>query len=420
MKKIILYFLQVYENCVNNLVLYFGTFFISILLLYTFYYSDEFATSLMYSRNGHFDDYVFVNSTYYNMEEVELFGSEIEKTMITSTLLNSLGDISYGEYIPNLTLGDYIHKHSNGDPTTIEIYYPGTPSIIDMQIRLSQGRYPEKNNEVVLNYEASSVYSLNEIITIVYVQANDEKTDFSFHPVTVQVVGFMEKSKLFKSPDTLVSPNQSLIHLLYSSSIEDYYGFSSEPFTVADDGCPITIKNSSSFSNNILACRSTSGKSPEALKSEIIKHFPILKNSAVTGEELSATYIKECRILIAKIITYDTIILLLLACFLIGSLYLHARKKALEMTVMYMNGMTWISSISMMFASYLPGVVLGIGCGIYCYYPLSIRFFESRSYFRIEYVVISSGICLILALLCMIPLYIELMRRPPVETIRKE
>jgi len=406
MKRIYLFLLIVYENLLKNVLLFFGMLISSFLLLAVFSAADEYIEVIKHVEYGNFDQYVFVGNigdptAYLDTDHTE----ELKK----------LGNIEVNDYYNNLFM---IQGYTDMSLPYVEfnIETSGVPTYNDIQVDLYEGRMPASPNEIVLTKRALEYFSLDQKITLDYIVSAEET-----HPITLTITGFLDDRVLLKRFGGVLFTNASYASLLEIDSYLNYpidrlFGFISENTVSCDDGCPITSMQTA----QILTCRSASGESPDELRNRIISTFPSLSECTYTGDALHDAYIRKNQTELSQLLIEVIIIFLLICCFLIGSLYLQARKKALEMTVIYMQGMTWISSISMIFASYLPGILLGISCGIYCFYNLSDMYFTNKVVFRIEYIVISAGICLILSLLCMIPIYIELAKRSPIETIRKD
>ena len=64
MNKLHLFFMTIYDNSIRILILTLGCFFSCALLLGIFYTADEYITVFSYARNGHIEDYVFVNDGF--------------------------------------------------------------------------------------------------------------------------------------------------------------------------------------------------------------------------------------------------------------------------------------------------------------------------------------------------------------------
>lgn len=415
MKKLQLFVLHVYSNLIKNLILYCGSFIATILLLFTLYVANDITTTLSYAKNGDFEDCVFVNQE--GDSTIAYLSSKSGNPISYKDDLSSLKGLLVEDYGPQIRFFDLEHDGPDGNPRRIDIALPGLPTYKEMGIRISKGRYPDSGNEIAVCEALSDYFSLDDLYTVNYVVPN-ENGSYDTHPITFKIVGFLEKEPIFKSLDTRITKLSTLSSILAvpDPSIYEYYGFSSIPLEFTDDGVSILDE----VHSNLLSCRSIDKRSAADTKSYILDSIPQLSGNVITGAELREAYIQENLPRIVRIVVLATISLLLLSSFLISALYLQVRKRSLEMTITYINGMTWFSSITMMFLSYLPGMVLGIICGAFSFFPISGILLSEECVFRWDYVLISSGICLILALLCMIPLYIELMRRPPVETIRKD
>ena len=410
MKRIYLFLLIVYENLLKIVLLFGGMFVSVILLLSVFSSASKYIDILRHAEYGNFDEYVFVG----NLGDPTAF---LKLDYIDD--LKSIVNIEVEEYSNNLYL-----MQGLSDPSVPHIdYYVetlGTPSYSDIQVDLYSGRMPEAPNEVVLTKRSLEYYSIGQSITLDWVNILEDDS-IDPHPVTLTIVGIIEDDVMLKKCGGVLYTNSDYSCLLELDSYLNYpfdrhFAIVSDGTVFCDDNVPLKPRNPA----QILTCRSTAGETPTELRNRILQAFPDLVNSTYEGEALHDAYIRNNRTIFSQLLIAILILFLLIFCFLIGSLYLQARKKALEMTVIYMQGMTWISSISMVFAAYLPGILLGIACGIYCFYPLSENFLSNESRFRLEYVLISAGICLLLSLLCMIPIYIELARRSPIETIRKD
>ena len=307
-----------------------------------------------------------------------------------------------------------MNQEDENENLMLNIAYPGTPSFNEMKQIISEGRLPEARNEIVLCHEAKAYYSLGDTIVLGYIDIDAQK----FRPLSVQVVGFMPKNPIAKDQTNCIDPSNSLGDMFNRHFPDNYFleGFIGQPFDYTDDGVPVDL----SFEANILTCRATDGRTPEKLCEDILKSFPGSTGSVITGATLKDHYWQEKRPIIVKLVIAFILSVMLFACFLIGSLYLQAREKSLEISILYAHGMTWAGASFLVCASYFPGIFLGMISGIIIFFAVAEQGFGLYCYFQFSYVAWTCLTCLGISILCTIPIYIRMARQSPIEVIRKD
>ena len=424
MKKLVLYFLTFYDNAIRNLIILLGCFVSSALLLGIFYTADEYITVFSYARNGHIEDYVFISNnlsvdtlTYNNTSSPDSDYS-LEKA------LESISNVEVSYFVANLQVIDMNLADGNGN-INLNIAYPGTPSFNDIKQKIAEGRLPEARNEIVLCHEAKAYYSLGDTIVLGYQDIHDDYS-FDLHPLTVKVVGFMPPNPITKDQTIGVYSEASLKDFFkreaFVTGLNNEYnngfieGFIGQPSDYADDGFPVELR----FDGNINTCRATDGRTAEELCEDLLKNYPGLSESIITGATLKDHYWQEKRPIIVKLVIAFILSVMLFACFLIGSLYLQAREKSLEISILYVHGMTWYAASFLVCASYFPGIFLGMISGIIIFFAVAEKGFGLYCYFQFSYVAWTCLICLGISILCTIPIYIRMARQSPIEVIRKD
>ena len=411
MKKLVLYFLTVYDNLIRNIILLLGCFLSCTLLLGIFYSADEYITVFSYARNGHIEDYVFVS------DHRSLMSRDGSNTYLTlEEALANIQDTEVSYFVKKLQVVDPNRIDENGN-LSLNIAYPGTPSFNEMNQRIAEGRLPEARNEIVLCHEAKEYYSLGDTIVLGYPDIHDDYS-YDLHPLTVKVVGFMPKDPIIKDSINVVCPPNSLADFFNRESFDPNFieGFIGEPFDYADDGFPVALR----FDGNIKTCRATDGRTAEELCEDILKTYPGLSESVITGSTLKEHYWQKIRPTVVKLLIAFFLSVMLFSCFLIGSLYLQAREKSLEMSVLYAHGMTWAGASFLVCASYFPGIILGMICGMIFFFGNADKNFGLYCSFEFSYVALTCLICLGISILCTIPIYIRMARQSPIEVIRKD
>ena len=424
MKKLVLYFLTVYDNMIRNIILLLGCFISCALLLGIFYSADEYITVFSYARNGHIEDYVFASdnlafgSSRYNTDSSSGTNQTLED------MFANLSGIEASYFVAELQVIDVNKIVENGN-INFNIAYPGTPSFNDIKQKIAEGRLPEARNEIVLCHEAKEYYSLGDLIVLGYPDMHDDYS-YELHPLTVKVVGFMPPNPITKDQTIGVYSEASLKDFFkreaFVTGLNNEYnngfieGFIGQPFDYADDGFPAKLR----FDGNIKTCRATDGRTAEELCEDILKTYPGLTGKIITGSMLKEHYWQEIRPTVVKLLIAFVLSIMLFACFLIGSLYLQAREKSLEICVLYAHGMTWTGASFLVCASYFPGIILGMICGMIFFFGNADKNFGLYCSFEFSYVALTCLICLGISILCTIPIYIRMARQSPIEVIRKD
>ena len=419
MNKLHLFFMTIYDNSIRILILTLGCFFSCALLLGIFYTADEYITVFSYARNGHIEDYVFVNDDmfhYYSSFSHLLPYSKSSFTIDEVLESVSVDGAEASYFCATLQCMDFVRHDDESPYESFDISYPGTPSFSEIKQKIVEGRLPEARNEIVLCYEAKGDYSLGDTIQIAYF----DYESLEWHPITVQVVGFMPKKCIKKSQGCSVNIYASLENLFNRDSMYDEYklydAFIGQPFDYTDDGVPVKLR----FNINTITYRATDGRTTEELYDDILEAYPGLSENTITGTALKEHYWQEKRPIILKLVIAFILSVMLFACFLIGSLYLQAREKSLEMSVLYAHGMTWAGASFLVCASYFPGILLGMISGIIFFFAVAEKGFGLYCYFQFSYVAWTCLICLGISILCTIPIYIRMARQSPIEVIRKD
>lgn len=417
MKKLVLFFLTVYDNWIRNIILLVGCFLSCVLLLGILYCADEYNTVFSYARNGHIKDYVFVSDSLLMEKSINNDTSSLDSDYTLEDALQSMGGVEVSYFVANLQVVDLNRFNEEGGNLMLNLAYPGTPSFNDMKQKIAEGRLPEARNEIVLSHEAKVYYSLGETVELGYIVFH-ENGSVEFHPMTAKVVGFMPENPITKDAIDLIFPDASLETLFNRESYYTGYieGFIGQPFDYTDDGVPIELR----FGANIKTCRATNGRTAEELYKDILKEYPGLTQSIITGSALREHYWQEKRPIILKLLIIFILSIMLFVCFLIGSLYLQAREKSLEMCVLYAHGMTWSGASFLVCASYFPGILLGMICGIYFFFANAKQRFGLYCRFQLSYVAWTCLICIGISMLCTLSIYVRMARQSPVEVIRKD
>ena len=418
MKRLILFFQTVYDNLFRNIILLVGCFLSCALLLSIFYCSDEYTTVLSYAQNGHIEDYVFVSGNLSSNDGIYENADTSNTNYALEDALKTVGGMEISPFVANLQVVDSNHFDADGENLMLNVAYPGMPSFNDMKLELSEGRLPEAKNEIVLCYEAKPHYSLNETIMLNYIDFHGDYVEF--HPISVRVVGFLMNRAITKDVTNFIQRENGLDDIFnrYSSYEDIGYldGFLAQPFDYTDDGVPVSLR----FSPNILTCRATDGRTPDELSEDILKAFPGLTESTITGSALKEHYWQANRQKNMKLIIGFILSIMIICCFLIGSLYLQARTKALEISVLYAHGMTWGESTFLICASYFPGILLGILLGIFFFFANAEQRLGIVCNFHFAYVAWTCLICLGISILCSLPIYIRMAYQSPIEIIRRD
>lgn len=412
MKKLVLYFLTVYDNAIRNLILLSGCFISCLLLLGILYSADEYNTIFSYAKNGHIEDYVFVSDNRDYM-----LSCDNNSDLTLEEALGNIHDTEVSYFVADLQVMCTDRVDEDGEIIELNIAYPGTPSFVEMKQRIAEGRLPEARNEIVLSHEAKAYFSLGESIELGYLDIHEDLT-FDSYPLTVKVVGFMPKDPITKDATNCTCTASSLHNFFNRESFDRNFveGFIGQPFDYTDDGFPVELR----YGANIKTCRATDGRTAEELYEDILKTYPGLGGSIVTGSMLKEHYWQEIRPTVVKLLIAFVLSIMLFACFLIGSLYLQAREKSLEICVLYAHGMTWTEASFLVCASYFPGIILGMICAVIVFFGNAEQAFGLICDFRFSYVAWTCLICLGISILCTIPIFIRMARQSPIEVIRKD
>ena len=384
------------------------------------YSADEYNTIFSYAKNGHIEDYVFVSDNrLYMLSCDNNFDLTLEEA------LADIHDTEVSYFVAELQVLCTDRVDEDGEIIELNIAYPGTPSFVEMKQRIAEGRLPEARNEIVLSHEAKEYYSLGDSIVLGYLDIHEDQT-FDSHPLTVKVVGFMPPNPITKDQTIEVYDEASLQDFFkraayiigYHNGFTEGFieGFIGQPFDYTDDGFPVELQ----FGANITTCRATDGRTAEKLYEDILKTYPGLGGSIVTGSMLKEHYWQEIRPTVVKLLIAFVLSIMLFACFLIGSLYLQAREKSLEICVLYAHGMTWTEASFLVCASYFPGIILGMICAVIVFFGNAEQAFGLICDFRFSYVAWTCLICLGISILCTIPIFIRMARQSPIEVIRKD
>ena len=208
MKKLVLYFLTVYDNAIRNLILLLGCFISCMLLLGILYSADEYITIFSYAKNGHIEDYVFVSDNIPVEKLIYNNTSSSDSDYTLENVLESLGGVEASYFAANLQVVDLERFDEDGENLMLNIAYPGTPSFNEMKMRIAEGRLPEAKNEIVMCHEAKARYYLGETILLGYMDIHKDYMDY--RPLTVKVVGFMPKNPISKDVTNCIVPSNSL------------------------------------------------------------------------------------------------------------------------------------------------------------------------------------------------------------------
>jgi|GEM_PF-4064584 len=280
----------------------------------------------------------------------------------------------------------------------------------DMQYPLTEGKWPDKPYEVLLNEDMRSIYQVGQKIPVsIYYLSETRQTEE--YEAELTVTGFIPSDAQILTFSVNRGEDISEMGTTYreelGSSRSGARGIVVEP--------PLTSSSRDEmfFLNSVFILPSP-GVSAEEMKQLLTDLFPERVIHVV--DDMIEEYRIRHRVEYEKMVQNLLIVSGLAISVLFSSVFLQLRKKNREMNVYYMCGMTWSQSIGIFCVVYIPIILLSFFAGSAAF----MAFNENRRWFdgKDSWLILLS--LLVISFLFVLPLYVYARYSSPVEETRKD
>lgn len=399
MRKLSLLSQLLYTNLVRCMVMFFFSALLSIGVIYALFLTwDNFRILIKTDQSG------FSNMVFYYNDEMALDKDAEEQ------ITDLIEKINGFEGVSNCYLAKGLQLRDDRTGKVLELYQNIYPYNVNLTYNISMGKMVSKNavNQIVLSDDFKNDYKIGEIIDFSYADFNTK----TLRTLSLEIVGFALSDELLQSSDG----GESLDAIFQTRENMDQYsdGYGITRHLVDSEGAEIFPYNGHGFSFIITPDKDVTAEEVKINMNEGLNTSD--NNRLLTGKEMIKEYKDENRTRLNTVIVACLMMLSLTISTLFSMIFMQLKKQQYEMTVLYVGGATWFTCVVLYSTIMIPSIILGSILGLFASsYILADRFAYQNS-FGIATVII----VLFISLLCILPFFISLHKKSPIECIRKD